>query len=120
MSDDFITSVRVELRGAHEHVSVWVRGQLVGNLIVGIGDGDRMQAVLLGMGSGADPHWLVKDFHILYRLTERLVADLDAEKVTDLGWIRLQLQRLAPAFEECEAVRRMLTGRPGPGREHDG
>ena len=50
---------------------------------------------------------LVKDFHVLYRVTERLVADLDAEKVTDLGEVKAQLRRLMPAFEECEVARRM-------------
>ncbi len=44
----FITSVRVETVGAHEHVSVWVRGQLVGTLIVGPGDGERIKNALLG------------------------------------------------------------------------
>ena len=51
---------------------------------------------------------LVKDFHVLYRAAERLVADLDAEKLTDLDYIKLQLRRLMPAFEECEAARRMV------------
>ncbi len=44
----FITSVRVETIGIHEHVSVWVRGQLVGTLIVGDGDGERIKNALLG------------------------------------------------------------------------
>lgn len=50
---------------------------------------------------------LVKDFHVLYRLTERLVADMAAEKEIDLGSVKAQLVRLLPAFEECEAARRM-------------
>jgi hypothetical protein len=208
MPEDFITSVKVEPHGGHENVQVWVRGELVGALIVGLGDGERIKNALcgakyfgvdrpvdspitridllewrvlatgwldaddivtigdtglvgriilrlldallnteteldrtrklnedaentlsechaalkaatllteLGLGtiapsSGAaasEAHWLVKDFHVLYRLTERLVADLDAEKVTDLGDVKAQLRRLMPAFEECEAARRM-------------
>ncbi len=34
-----VTSVRVETRGAHEHVTVWVDGANVGTLIVGDGQG---------------------------------------------------------------------------------
>jgi hypothetical protein len=52
-----------------------------------------------------DPFWLTKDFHILYRVTERLVADIDAEKVVDLNEAKAQLRRLLPAFEHCEAAR---------------
>lgn len=51
--------------------------------------------------------WLVKDFHVLYRAAERLVAHIDAEGFIDLDVLRAQLQRLAPAFEQCEVERRM-------------
>ncbi len=52
-------------------------------------------------------HWLTKDFHVLYRTVEQLVADLDAEKLTGLGYVKAQIERLRPAFEECEVARRM-------------
>lgn len=47
----FITSVRVEGSdgaGPHEWVSVWIRGQNVGTLCVGKGDGEDLKALLLG------------------------------------------------------------------------
>lgn len=45
----FITSVDVRTSGArHEYVSVWIRGQNVGTLCVGAGDGEPLKAVLLG------------------------------------------------------------------------
>lgn len=170
MAEEFVTSVTVNPAGAHELVSVWVRGQLIGTLTVGPGDGERIKNALLGakyfgidravdgpvtalelvewrvqatgwldadeigmsetgfvgrlvlrlldevqrlketaapgaMSEVPEIPALVKDFHILYRLTERLVADLDAEKVTDLGFVKAQLQRLLPAFEECEVAK---------------
>lgn len=46
----FITSVRVEGSdgaGPHEWVSVWIRGQNVGTLCVGKGDGVLLQTLLL-------------------------------------------------------------------------
>jgi hypothetical protein len=50
----FVTSVRVEkTSGPHEYVTVWIRGQNVGTLVVGQGDGLKLEALLLG-GQGAD------------------------------------------------------------------
>lgn len=48
MTTPFISSVKIETRGAHEHVHIWVRGQLVGTLVVSPGDGDRIKQALLG------------------------------------------------------------------------
>jgi hypothetical protein len=46
----FITSVRVTSSngsdGPHEYVTVWIRGQSVGTLVVGTGDGVRLQELL--------------------------------------------------------------------------
>jgi hypothetical protein len=51
----FISSVRVEnsrvenskgLDGPHEYVTVFIRGQNVGTLVVGAGDGLRLQELL--------------------------------------------------------------------------
>jgi len=44
----FITSVRLERsQGPHEYVSLWIRGQNVGTLCVGKGDGDLLRDALL-------------------------------------------------------------------------
>lgn len=171
MTDDLNTSVRVEPFGAHEHVRVWVRGQLVGTLITRPGDGERLKNALLGakyFGTGrtvdgpitavelvewrvlatgwleaeeivtspvgvvgrivlrlldevhrlkatfvsrpvAELSWLEKDFHVLYRaaLAACKTTLLPGEGDATLEDLRRQLDRLAPAFEECEVVRRM-------------
>lgn len=93
----FISSVQVELIGAHEHVRVWVRGQLAGTLIVGPGDGARMRAAL------GDPSWLVKDFHVLYRTA--LDAATARSDVAARVHLNAQLDRLRSAFLECDAMR---------------
>jgi hypothetical protein len=49
-STPFISSVRVEnskgLDGPHEYVTVFIRGANVGTLVVGAGDGLRLQELL--------------------------------------------------------------------------
>lgn len=96
-------NVRVQTEGAHERVAVWIGGQHVGALTVGPGQGEAIRALLMRDSGGAPA--LVKDFHVLYRVTEQLVADIDAEKVLDIDPVKAELRRLLPAFEECEAVR---------------
>lgn len=46
----FISTVRVNTptSGPHEYVSVWIRGQNVGTLCVGKGDGERLALLLRG------------------------------------------------------------------------
>lgn len=41
-----ITSTRIDLHGAHEHVSVWVDGKLAGTLVVGENEGARLVEML--------------------------------------------------------------------------
>lgn len=54
----FVTSVRVEKSsGPHEYVSVWIRGQSVGTLCVGKGDGDALRALLLDYAGQAVKHF---------------------------------------------------------------
>jgi hypothetical protein len=65
----------------------------------------ELRTVRARMDVTDEPPWLTKDFHILYRVTERLVADIDAEKVVDLNGAKAQLRRLLPAFKHCEAAR---------------
>ena len=43
-----ITSTRVETRGAHDHVTVWVDGANVGTLILGKGQGSWLVRKLGG------------------------------------------------------------------------
>jgi hypothetical protein len=44
----FVTSLRVEVLGAHAHVSVWVRGKLAGELVVDAEDSPVLVAALAG------------------------------------------------------------------------
>jgi hypothetical protein len=101
MSTPLVTSVKVVQSGAHEHVRIWVRGQFVGTLIVGKGDGVRMQQAF------GDPTWLVKDFHVLYRtaldVSESVVEP--SRETPPHRNLRAQLERLAPAFAYCEGER---------------
>lgn len=46
--DGLVTSVLVTTIGSHDHVRVWVRGGLAGELVVSAGDGVLL-AKLLGM-----------------------------------------------------------------------
>jgi hypothetical protein len=98
VSTPLVTSVKVESRGGHEHVSIWVRGQLVGRLVVGPGDGERMRQAF------GDPSWLVKDFTVLYRAAKEasdraLLGGYDTPEMRDLG---RQVRRLSPAFVYCD------------------
>jgi hypothetical protein len=53
VSEPFITSVDVRCsRGGHEYVSVWIRGQSVGTLCVGKGDGQALRELLLPGATG--------------------------------------------------------------------
>jgi hypothetical protein len=56
-----------------------------------------------------DIPWLVKDFDVLYRAAQ---ATLEIETIAGAkaarADLRLQLERLRPAFEEIQAVKRAL------------
>lgn len=41
-----ITQVRVERRGGHEHVTLWVDGKNVGTLTLGLGEGAEFAGML--------------------------------------------------------------------------
>ncbi len=101
MSGSLISSVQVQTLGAHEHVRIWVRGQYVGTLIMGPGDGEQLRQAF------ADPAWLVKDFSVLYRAAEAEAAQahLDGYDTAHLRDLARQLERLKPAFAECDALR---------------
>jgi hypothetical protein len=48
VTDRFISSIAVETRGAHEHVTVFIRGRNVGTLVCGDGEGAALAATLQG------------------------------------------------------------------------
>lgn len=49
-----VTSILVETRGAHDHVTVWVDGANSGTLIVGEGDGRSLVALIVGAENWED------------------------------------------------------------------
>lgn len=58
-----------------------------------------------------EPHWLVKDFNVLYRAAKRLAEAVDEETLVTatpfnaLQDLKAQLERLAPAYNVTEAER---------------
>jgi hypothetical protein len=69
----------------------------------------RSLRVRLAAAKGApeEPHWLVKDFYALYRVA---AATLDIKSLADTrakrDALKLQLERLKPAFLACDGERR--------------
>lgn len=207
MADPFISSANVETRGAHDHVHVFVRGQNIGELVCGLGDGERVRNILLSekyFGTGRAPEgpigthdriawrvlatnwldvdevigekgfigrmvlrlldriqeledeqerptepppeyhgppivtpslldlvrtkgqkffiedvpWFVKDFHVLYKTAKQLIdREPDARGNTpdsDFEDLERQLERLKPAFDHCEAVRKTASASARP------
>lgn len=113
MSDRFITSVRVERLGNHDHVTVFVRGAMSGTLVIDAGLGQILARLLEGaeeageLRVGMSVAWpLVKDFSILYRAA---VGAVESETIADARtareYLRLQLERLKPAYETTEFIR---------------
>lgn len=192
MTDPFVTSVRVESKGNHDSVWVFVEGKCIGQLVAGLGQGKRLQNILLSekyFGTGRTPDgpiehhermawrvmatnwldltdinaeegavgrmvlrlldrvqeledehergtnpppapyegpslvdmikakkqalfiedvpWFVKDFHVLYKAAQAaaLQAKLDGYETAHVRDLCRQLERLAPAYKETEAVR---------------
>lgn len=65
------------------------------------------------MTSPRDPHWLVKDFHVLYRAAEATIGtETAAEDNQAREWLSLQLTRLSAAFDACDAERLSLRTPP--------
>jgi len=57
--EPFVTSVHIERGGgAHEYVTVWIRGANVGTLCVGKGDGEKLEALLTGERSRELTPWM--------------------------------------------------------------
>lgn len=61
-----------------------------------------------------EPHWLYKDFNVLYRVANRVaqamhgVKDEAAQRALDA--LVAQLSRLAPAFTDTEEIRAAMRG----------
>lgn len=114
-----VTSVRAETHGAHAHLSVFVRGALAGTLVVSPEDARPLQLLLLLLGSGKrcipidSIPWLVKDFAVLYAAAQRFANACHGRGEGGEGpypaqlALDAQLARLLPAYESCEAARRM-------------
>jgi hypothetical protein len=47
---DCMVTVHTQTRGIHDHVRVWINGQHVGTLVVGLGHGRQLERLLLGTG----------------------------------------------------------------------
>jgi hypothetical protein len=76
----------------------------------------------MGNQTSNEPGWLVKDFDVLYRAASELVEQVDSELLDErnlfgrdalaaLEDARSQLQRLAPAQREIQALKASLMPR---------
>lgn len=68
------------------------------------------------MVMGAEPHWLTKDFNVLYRCAQQLADACHAlgagrPRLPPLQELEMQLERLEPAFTDTEEVRQLLRER---------
>lgn len=64
------------------------------------------------LARGAEPHWLTKDFNVLYRSAEVAAAQaqLDGYDTAHVRDLRAQLERLATAFADTESARGLTRG----------
>lgn len=66
-----------------------------------------------GAMAQSEPHWLIKDFNVLYLAARRVIDTYGAPPDSRLSDLAAQLKRLQPAFTETEAARAELAGRGG-------
>lgn len=59
-----------------------------------------------------EPHWLYKDFNVLYRALLRLVQQVEGAGIDQMALpaAKAQLERLKPAFTDTEEVRKAMRG----------
>lgn len=57
-----------------------------------------------------EPHWLYKDFNVLYRVARVELDSLKEQGILVLG-LEAQLERLKPAFTDTEEVRKAMRGK---------
>lgn len=110
-----ITSVKVDTDGVFDHVCIYVDGEPVGTLCADAGEGEKLASLLRvqTMASGAEPHWLVKDFNVLYRCASAVVVPGNVHEfgVAAVEALKFQLDRLKPAFTDTEEVREWMRQR---------
>jgi hypothetical protein len=79
--------------------------------------GELRQPRILRAASGAEPHWLTKDFNVLYAVTRELLLAVGrgdtGETARALNAVAAQLTRLKPAFTDTEEVKRLVRERRG-------
>lgn len=110
-----VTQLVIEQHGAHEVVRVWIDRKLSGELTVGLGEGDALAKLLKGTSKldvAKEPHWLYKDFNVLYRVLLRLVQQVEGAGIDQMALpgAKAQLERLAPAFTDTEEIRAAMRG----------
>lgn len=115
-----ITQVAIVPGGGHDHVTVHIAGKCVGTLVVGAGEGKALADLLLRAEDEAES-WLVKDFNVLYRATQRFSEACHGRGQNGEGPypaqqdLDMQLARLRPAYEMTEGVRvEARAGTPDP------
>lgn len=112
-----VTQIVVVTYGAHEVVRVWIDRKLSGELTVGRGEGDAVAKLLKGtqkLDVSKEPHWLYKDFNVLYRVANSFVQRMhgveDAQAQGALEALVVQLERLKSAFTDTEEIRAAMRG----------
>lgn len=78
----------------------------------------ELRALRIANAAGlSDPHWLIKDFNVLYAVTRDLLLAVgrgnETETAHALNFVAAQLTRLKPAFTETEEVKRIVRERRG-------
>jgi hypothetical protein len=77
---------------------------------------DKLRALRVERAAGGnEPHWLIKDFNVLYAVTRNLLLAVgtgdETKTARALDAVAAQLTRLKPAFAETEDVKRVLRER---------
>jgi len=59
-----------------------------------------------------EPHWLYKDFNVLYRVLRVLVRQIESAGIDQMALVsaKMQLERLLPAFTDTEEIRAAMRG----------
>lgn len=120
MTDRFISSVTLETRGAHQHVTVFIRGRNVGTLVCGLGEGAPLAALIecanfmnldkSGLDQG-DPTG-----HERFEWTALASNWLDVEEITGpTGFVGRIVLRLLHALEVAESKVKILDAIDIPG-----
>lgn len=116
MTDPFVTSVKVDTKGGHDTVWVFVEGKCVGQLVCGLGHGERLQNVLLSekyFGTGRTPDGPIDDHE---RMAWRVMATqwLDVQDIIcgQPGIVGRMVLRLLDRVQELEDEHERATNPP--------